>query len=369
MNNHFRFNKSRLAIARQRRGMTKKALSAKVGITTRSLTNFESEESDETPSAATLSTLATALEFPESFFFGDDLEVPTADNASFRSFSRMTAAQRDSALAAGALAFAFCDWISNRFNLPAPNIPDLSGFGPEEAADIVRAEWRIGDKPIKNMVHLLESKGARVFSLVQDSSQVNAFSCWQNGDTPFVFLNTYKSSESSRFDAAHELGHLVLHRQGDNKGKHIENEANAFASALLMPKTSVLKYASRAKTVDELVSVKKVWGVSAMALAFRLHKLNVLSDWVYRSLCVEMSSRGMRKDEPSPIKRESSQVLSKVLEILRDKNLGTNRIASELSVAPEELKKLLFGLATVSLDGHGNSDVRTQSTNKLRLVQ
>ncbi|MEK2654790.1 ImmA/IrrE family metallo-endopeptidase [Pseudomonas aeruginosa] len=55
--------------------------------------------------------------------------------------------------------------------------------------------------------------------MAEETSQVNAFSCWRRGVTPFVFLNTQKSAEASRFDAAHELGHLVLHRHGENKGK------------------------------------------------------------------------------------------------------------------------------------------------------
>lgn len=45
------------------------------------------------------------------------------------------------------------------------------------------------------------------------ADEIDAFSLWRD-DRPYIFLNTSKSAERSRFDAAHELGHLVLHRQG-----------------------------------------------------------------------------------------------------------------------------------------------------------
>lgn len=58
------------------------------------------------------------------------------------------------------------------------------------------------------MIHLLEAHGVRVLSLTQECREVDAFSLWLQ--QPFVFLNTQKSGEHSRFDAAHELGHLPL---------------------------------------------------------------------------------------------------------------------------------------------------------------
>ncbi|WP_077528800.1 helix-turn-helix domain-containing protein [Vreelandella utahensis] len=346
------FNKSRLTLARKRRHHTKTSLSKICGLTVRSLTSYESPASNDVPSNATLEKLSNILDFPIDFFFQDETESPTPDNASFRSFSRLTATQRDSALASGSIAFLLNDWIEDRFNLPPFSVPDLSGFRAEEAAEIIRTEWGIGDKPIANVVHLLESKGVRVFSLMEDTKEVNAFSCWKGGHTPFVFLNTYKSAESSRFDAAHELGHLVLHRHGDNKGKGIENEANAFASAFLMPATSILRHASSVKSVDQILVSKKSWGVSAIALAFRLNRLGLLTDWVYRSICIEMSTRGMRTQEPEPIPRESSQIISKIFNILRKDGIGIFTIAKDLKIGPEEIQNLLFGLATIPVNGN-----------------
>ncbi len=342
-----KFNPSRLVIARQRVKLSKRELSAKANITQRSIKNYE--EGETIPSPATIIQLSEALDFPVEFFFGENVETPLASNASFRSFSRMTSAQRDSALAAGGMAFEFAAWLDSHFNLPSVSVPDLAGLDPDAAAMMVRTEWGLGLQPIKNMIHLLESKGVRVFSLVEDTREVNAFSSWRRGEIPFVFLNTMKSSESSRFDAAHELGHLVLHRHGDPKGKEVEAEANAFASALLMPKAEMLATAAFCRTLPDVMKIKKRWNVSAMALVYRLHKIGVLSEWPYRSMCIELSSRGMRTKEVDSADRETSLVLKKVFDAMRVYDKGLRDVAADLKFPVDELHKLVFGLTSISL--------------------
>jgi Zn-dependent peptidase ImmA (M78 family)/transcriptional regulator with XRE-family HTH domain len=337
------FNPLRLLLARQRRGWTKKTLADSTGLSSRTISLYEN--GDLEPPSESLKSIADALAFPMGFFLGEDVEPPTGDNASFRSFSRMTASQRDAALAAGGIAYMLSDWVDRRFQLPAVAVPDCSGMDPETAAEAVRAEWALGSQPIKNMVHLLELKGVRVFSLAEETSQVNAFSCWRRGTTPFVFLNTQKSAEASRFDAAHELGHLVLHRHGSNKGKEVESEANAFASAFLMPRQSILANAWGCRTTADIIKAKKSWSVSAMAFAFRLHRTGILTEWLYRSICIELSTMGARTCEPNPGPRESSQVLQKVLGLAREQGTSLHAIASELTLGVDDLTPILFGMA------------------------
>lgn len=361
------FNPTRLTLARKRRGLTMTKLAGAIGVEPRSISAYEKGEFG--PEGERLARLASTLEFPEEFFFGDDLDAPTPDIASFRALSKMTAGQRDTALSSGAIALMLNEWIETRFELPAPDLPDLSREGdPEAAAQALRQLWTLGELPIKNMVHLLESRGIRVFSLSMDATEVDAFSMWRQ-DTPFVFLNTGKSAEHSRFDAAHELGHLVLHRHGSPQGREAEREANNFASALLMPKASVRTYAPRMATIDHLIKLKKHWGVSVAALTYRLHAVGVLSDWHYQSLYVELSSRGYRKKEPDGGVRETSQVLQKVFSALREESVSKGDIASELNLHAAELDQLVFGLALTSLPGGGHgSTASTNNVHTLRVV-
>lgn len=366
MTSNTTFNPSRLTLARKRRGLTKRALAGRVGVESRSISAYENGEFG--PDNENIGKLATELRFPEQFFFGHDLDEPTPDVASFRALSKMTAGQRDTALGAGAIALMLNDWIEKRFELPAADLPDLSREkGAEAAAGALRQIWGLGELPVNNMIHLLELKGVRVFSLSIDAAEVDAFSMWRQS-TPFVFLNTLKSCEHSRFDAAHELGHLVLHRHGSPQGREAEQEANAFASAFLMPRASVLANVPHMTTVNHLVQLKKRWNVSVAALAYRLHAIGVLNDWHYQSLFVEISSRGYRKKEPDEAPRESSQVFKKVFAALRDERVSKIDIASDLHIQAEELEQLVFGLTLTGLSSVGGPTKTRRHPPNLRVV-
>ena len=130
------FNPDRLAIARKLRGLSKIALAKKARLGLRSITGYEAGEIE--PSEAAIACLASALAVPVAFFDGPDLEEPSADGASFRALTTMTAGERDAALAAGALAIELARWIDERFSLPAPDVPSLRGFEPEGAAEFER---------------------------------------------------------------------------------------------------------------------------------------------------------------------------------------------------------------------------------------
>jgi Zn-dependent peptidase ImmA (M78 family) len=199
------------------------------------------------------------------------------------------------------------------------------------------------------MIHLLEAKGIRVFSLASDCINVDAFSMRYRG-TPFVILNTTKSAERRRFDAAHELGHLILH--SDNRtayGREAEDEANAFASAFLMPRAGILAQLLSDATPDRVVHAKRKWKVSAMALTYRLHSLGLLSEWKYKNTAKRLSQLGYRRSEPGGIVYESSQLLGKVFAVLRRD--GRTSLANELDLTPDELNLYVFGLVPIAIEG------------------
>jgi Zn-dependent peptidase ImmA (M78 family)/DNA-binding XRE family transcriptional regulator len=359
------FSAARFEVARKRRGLTKSELAGQIGVDLRAVTAYERGEYE--PSVDTLTQIAGVLDFPIGWFSGGDLHQPLPQTASFRSQARMAAGHRDAALASGALAFLLNDWLDSRFTLPVPDLADLREEEPEPAAITLRQHWGLGERPIKNVVHLLESKGVRVFSMAEDTTEVDAFSLWRE-TTPFVFLNTMKSAERSRFDAAHELGHLVLHRHADPKGKEVEHQANSFASAFLMPRGSILGHVPVLPSLNALIKLKKNWIVSVAALAYRLHQLAALTDWHYRSLCIEMGQRGYRTNEPDEAPREMSLVFPQLFKALREDKVTRADISGELQINVEELDKLVFGLMLVVLDG-GNPSGAGNSKANLRLVK
>lgn len=351
------FNRTRFTLARKRRGMTKRSLAECVGITERSIVAYDSGSS--LPSQETAEKIAQCLGFPKDFFFATDVDNIKPDAASFRALTKMTAIQRDKALGAGGIALLLNNWIEQRFELPTLDLPRLSSTeverenNSEVCAEVLRQQWELGELPINNMITLLESRGIRIFSMAIDAREIDAFSMW-NGDTPFIFLNTNKTSERCRFDAAHELGHLVMHRHGTtHKGPHAEREANDFASAFLMPRKSVLANAPRTITLPSLIAHKKYWTVSTAALNYRLHAIGLTTDWTYRTLCVQISQYG-RDKEPEGATFETSQVLSKVFAALRLEGVSRSDVAEDLMIPVQEINELTFGLMLSGLNGGGN---------------
>lgn len=366
-------NPSRIEFARNRRRWTKTRLAKELGVQLRSIQGYESGE--YAPEAERLERIAQLLRFPIEFFFGDDLPVIADHTASFRSMSKMSDILKQSALGTGTMAFLLNDWIEKQFKLPTSNLPDLSDLAPEEAAATLRRMWGLGEAPIGNMIHLLESMGIRVFSLTIDAKEVDAFSVWHD-DSPFVLLNTFKSSEHSRFDAAHELAHLVRDRHSMLHGRahspEMEREAQAFASAFLMPRASVIAHKPNFPTLPQLVKLKHMWGVSLAALAFRMNQLSLLTEWTYRNLCIQIAKHGYRTSEPEPMAHETSQMLAKVFTILRSEGIRRSDIARELCVHPDELDNLTFCLSIsgVSAESGLNGEKQVESTRPvLRLVK
>lgn len=332
------FNPERLELARKRRRFTAKSLAEKAGIAPVTLSRIVNRQ--QIPDETTVSGLVDALGYPRDFFFQDDIDPIDASAASFRSLTGMSARERDAALAAGSLAYEVIDWVSERFTLPAADILDLGHErDPGSAARMLRQYWSIGEKPIGNMIKLLESKGVHVFSLAEDTKNVDAFSCWRNGQ-PFVFLNTFKSTERSRFDAAHELAHLVLHRHGGPQGREAESEANQFASAFLMPHADLVSTIPYVSSIDQILRAKKRWGVAAVALAYRLNKLGLMTEWQYIQV-----NRRYRTSEPDGLPPERSSIWQMVLQELWKEGLSRGAIAAKLLMPEEELESLLFGLA------------------------
>lgn len=343
---------SRLVLARKRRRMTLASLARESGISVRSLTAYENGHKN--PTAETLQTLARALELPVAFFAAPDVEEIEVDAVSFRALSKISALDRDAARGAGRIVVDINRWVEERFDLPTPDVPTLPHLAPEQAAERVRALWGLGEAPIPNMVHLLEAHGVRVFSLAADCSAVDAFSFRWNRTKPFVVLNLEKSGERGRFDAAHELGHLVLHSEHRiPHGPEAEQEAQKFASAFLMPQAGILAQMLHQADSTRILSAKLKWKVAAVALAYRLRDLDLISEWSYRNTIKHLSQMGYRSGEPNGIPRETSQLLSKVFTTLRANHISSSAMAHDLSLTLDELNLHVFGLVPLALDGGG----------------
>jgi Zn-dependent peptidase ImmA (M78 family)/DNA-binding XRE family transcriptional regulator len=360
------FNPSRLELARKRRGLTKVGLAELAGISVRTLTEYEAGRT--TPSRSASGILASKLKFPEEFFAGDDVHMPAPEAVTFRARASLAARDRDRSLGGMSLAFMLSDYVIEKFNLPACDLPDgLNDMKPQGAAMALRAQWSLGDRAIENVVHLLEAHGVKVFSL-RFAGELDAIATWR-GNAPYVFLNVSKSAERVRFDAAHELGHLVLHRQALPDPRQAELEANQFAAAFLMPEPRVKSIVTGLVTMRSLIEAKKHFGVSVMALARRVWDLHLASDWHYHTLCVQCGQRGYQRNEPEPMRAERSQIWDKVFELLRQDGITKSTLAMILGLHREDVEELVFGLTMGQVgDGRGRDTTTSVNTANLELA-
>ena len=228
------FIPARLEMARAIRQMTATDLASAASISAPWISQIENVK--KTPGPELVRELARVLNFPVEFFYRPVKSQPPSDAFHFRATSKLAKKDEATARSLSTLAIELSDWIEATYHSPAPAVPevqDLIGsddeLAPEQAAEAVRGAWGLGVAPIKNLLQLLESKGAKVYSAGGPLQAIDAFS-FRHGATPVIFLNVHKSAERLRFDLAHELGHLVMHGGSLNvePGKEKEQAANDF---------------------------------------------------------------------------------------------------------------------------------------------
>lgn len=362
-----RFNPDKLVFARELRGYSQKQLADKLEVTSRTIRHYENGE--YVP--ADIEKLSETLGVDKEFFYGNSFEEISSEKVSFRALSKMTQRVERQVNRNLEIAIEFNDWLEKKFDLIKADLPDLSLYEPEDAAIELRERWGLSNRPIGDMIALLEKHGVRVFSLNIPDLSLDACCTWRNG-TPFIFLNLGKSAERVRFDAAHELGHLVMDINGFADGKtHRETEKamNEFASAFLMPRDTVRQRTPEFITVNDLVLLKRNWKVSVAALAYRMRSLGLISEWVYsRILSPEMSKRGYRTEEPEGIPLERSSVLVQVSNLLKEDKISLKMITKEIgATSVDDIYSFLFDIDFIKdyeLSVIHNSQAITKASHK-----
>ncbi|MFO1441013.1 MAG: ImmA/IrrE family metallo-endopeptidase [Verrucomicrobiaceae bacterium] len=247
-------------------------------------------------------------------------------------------------------------WIDRYVKLPSVNLLDvnideeLNSDAIDQITTSLREFWGLGSGPVGNLVRLLESKGITVVKQTFESQKVDAFSRIVLG-RPYVFLSHNKSSYvRSRFDAAHELGHLIMHQHITNSDlersgvlSRIEREANLFAASFLMPASSFPRelYGT---TLQSFINLKPRWKVSVQAMIMRASDLGVISDAQKSSLMTQIAAKGMRVIEPldNELKAEEPMLFRKAWEVIVDNRVRpVTAISDDLALRPEFIAGVL----------------------------
>ena len=315
----------RIKQARELGGYSKTDLANALHVSLAAVSQWES--GSKHPTAENIAALAHELKVPGAMFLRPlSPDLARKGLLTFRAWksARTRHANRQAERVAEIVA-EIIFWLEERVSFPAVDLPELDMvIDPEEAAIACRRAWGLGDRPLLKLGELLESKGIIIGTATFEDIRFDAFSCIING-RPFILLGNEKQDRArSRFDACHELGHLVMHQHiteleiiDPHVLSRIEAEANSFASAFLLPATTFGQDVLDT-SLNGFLKLKAKWGVAAQAMAVRAHSLGILLDAQYRQLFRQMSAKGWRKAKGEPF----DDILPRIIPTLGKKSLA-----------------------------------------------
>jgi Zn-dependent peptidase ImmA (M78 family)/transcriptional regulator with XRE-family HTH domain len=339
------FDGRRLAVARRLRCMPRSELARRIEVTPSAVTQYERGLSR--PSLSVLARVSLTLGMPQEFFSrGLDIPAVPPSSAHFRSLRSTPANRREQALAFGELALGVLDVIEQYVDLPPVRLPsiDLPSEPSEQDVAVAAAQARhdlaVGSGPVPNVVRLLEAHGVLVVRLPTEGfdPRVDAFSSSETASgRPIVLMSPLKDDKArSRFDASHELGHLLMHVGVEPGSRVIESQAMSFAADFLMPRAEIEESLPSRVDWETFHALKRHWGVSLAALVYRAHKLGRLSDLSYRRANEQLKKWG--HPEPGPLgPPESPSVLGAAAELLEQSGTRLSTLAAAARIPLESV--------------------------------
>jgi Zn-dependent peptidase ImmA (M78 family) len=159
------------------------------------------------------------------------------------------------------------------------------------------------------------------------------------------------AGDRRRFSVAHELGHLVLHQVPLGSLHAVEQQADAFAEAFLLPEAAMRQVLVPPITLTTLADMKARWGVSLQALIRRAHTLEIITPSQYRAPSAQLGARGWRTQEPIAVPVERPRALRQLAELLYGQPIETQRLADELGLDPSFVQDLLDAHAAGRVPG------------------
>ena len=335
----------RLTEVREARGLAQTALSELTGIKSQSISHYE--QGRQSPSPDALAQLCEKLHVPEAYF---RRSYPSYSGVGifFSAYKPPERATRLKAERRFSWLKEIAAFVRRHVELPVARIP-LVAADPETAASQCRAALGIYDEPLSEVVLLLENVGCIIGRSGVDLETEGSYSQW-DGDIPYLMLAEATPPSRLQFDAAHELGHLVMHREtaatqstSAEVHRRMENEADRFARAFLLP-ASTFGHEVWAPTIDALVSLKKVWNCPISDMILRCGEIGVFDKDQTRRALVNHSRRGWKVLEPheKEIDAESPRLLARAIRILIDEGgKHPHSVLTDLALAPGDIEDLV----------------------------
>lgn len=342
MENHF--NPDLLRIARQARGWSQAELSRNSGVSQANLSKLENGLIG--PTDDVLESVSRSLQFPQTFFFQTDRVIGLPVSVQYRkrasvgqrSIERLEAELNVRILHVRRLLSAA--QFDAELALPRLDVDEFGG-DPERIADLVRRTWLVPSGPIRNLIGWVERAGCIVIHCDFAALAVDGVTVQISDMPPCIFLNRNQPADRQRFSLAHELGHVIMHRV---PSPEMEDEANAFAAALLMPARDIRQYLSgRRLTIQHLAALKPIWRASMGSLLYRAKTIGEITENQSQYLWRQMSTMGYKRAEPPELdfRAEEPSVLPEIIRIhLEDLGYELSDLSAILHSTVEDVKAL-----------------------------
>jgi|HubBroStandDraft_4_1064222.scaffolds.fasta_scaffold00004_1 Zn-dependent peptidase ImmA (M78 family)/transcriptional regulator with XRE-family HTH domain len=301
----------RLREAREARGLTITSLAELTTISKQSISDYEHGKATPHPDHSI--ALADKLNLPIAFFL-DEYSYEDTSPIYNRSMASATKGPRIKSRRRYDWLRRVVGFLSQyvefpKLDLPMPLTAEHSSLiRPEDieaAAERARIHFGLGVGPIDNITWLLENHGVVIGLASFGSAYLDSFSQVCSDGRAYAIINAEAGSAVRyRYDLAHELGHLCLHRNLDPRqiqaaaiAPEIERQANAFAGEFLMPSKTFAK-TFRAINVDGLKPTKLTWKVSMQAALMHALRLGLVTKEQSERMWRSFAARGWRKSEP-----------------------------------------------------------------------
>lgn len=332
-------------------GYSRKQLSETLGVTEQAVWQYENNYTS--PKLMTINDLKSIFHVKSKYFYHKDMlrqylepqNIPIT-NIAYRSKIMNVISKTQSEAKHLEFLDSFVNYITANVVYPSLKIIQLRNTIIEylnstnddrvtqiaNVAKLARFELGLQDDSNDNLMFLVEKSGIFIFEKAI-GDEIDAYSLWTKQDRPFIILGNLKRSAVRRnFDIAHELGHLLLHYKVEftslerKEHKELEDEANQFAGAFLLPEEPFIadmESIIHVTNPDAYIDLKKKWKTSIQVLGYRAAKLGIFDAKKHRNFYAALHRKDYLKVEPLDeiIPIQKPQKVKSIIDLLVKKKL------------------------------------------------
>ena len=326
-----------------------------MGLRQETIARFENGKS--TPNEVQLQAIAAITGVSPAFFTKEPGQADVGAALAYRCKARVPVKDKAQASQYVLLLAELVKSLCATLRPPALNFPTPS-TEPEKAARFMRTVFGLAEgEPIAHVVNVLERNGAVVLAFPEfpeksdrkPNRRIDAISTWGtfDKDRPIVGVFATSAGDRLRFNVAHELGHLVLHRNLEVHTKATEDEANRFAAEFLMPEHRMVQVLPEALNLGLAMEIKKEWRVSLQMIVRRARDVGVIADHRYKTLMAQIGARGWRTNEPVQVPIERPRLIRQMVEMKYGPEI-IRETANSLCITEQFAEEILKPFASAS---------------------